>query len=57
MMEILKQNITADKKGLYHSLALHCGVNRVGKSINDYFDAAFCLLKDKVRIDGNMISV
>lgn len=57
MMDILKQNITADKNGLYRSLALQCGVNRVGKSISEYFDTALGLLKDKVSIDGDMISI
>lgn len=57
MLEILKQNVTADKSGLYRSLALQCGVNRVGKAFTEYLDAALELLSDYVNIDGEMLSM
>lgn len=57
MFEILKQNITADKSGLYRSLAAQCGVARVGKAINEAMDAELNVLADKVSISGEMISV
>ncbi len=57
MFEILKQNITADKSGLYRSLAAQCGVARVGKAINEAMDVALNVLADKVSISGEMISV
>ena len=56
MLEILKQNVTADKNGLYRSLALQCGVNRLSKTISEYFDLALCLLRNSVVIEGDQIS-
>lgn len=41
MFEILKQNVTADKNGLYHSLAAQCGVARVGKTIQSAYNAFY----------------
>ena len=57
MFEILKQNVTADKSGLYRSLAAQCGVTRVGKAINEAMDAALSILADKVSVSGEAISV
>ena len=59
MFEILKQNVTADRNGLYRSLATQCGVARVGKAINEAMDAALnVLVRDKsVVIDGDRISL
>ena len=57
MLEILKQNVTADKNGLYRSLALQCGVNRLSKTISEYFDLALCLLRNSVVIEGDQISL
>ena len=57
MLEILKQNVTADKSGLYRSLALQCGVNRVGKAISETLDSALHTLEDYIVIDGDQISL
>lgn len=57
MFEILKQNVTADKSGLYRSLAAQCGVTRVGKAINEAMDAALNVLSDRIIIDGEQISI
>lgn len=57
MFEILKQNVTADKSGLYRSLAAQCGVTRVGKAINEAMDTALSILADKVSVSGEAISV
>jgi len=57
MLEILKQNVTVDKSGLYRSLALQCGVNRVGKAITEYFDAALQTFEDSIVIDGDQLSL
>ena len=57
MLEILNQNVSADKNGLYRSLAMQCGVSRVGKAVNESMDAALEILKDRVNIDGDMISI
>ena len=57
MFAILKQNVTADKSGLYRAMAKQCGVARVGKSINEVMDSALDILKDRVIIDGEQISI
>src|SRR5699024_6795404 len=44
MLEILQQNISADKSGLFRSIAQQCGVNRVGKNINEYLEQALAIL-------------
>ncbi len=57
MFEILKQNVTADKSGLYRSLAAQCGVARVGKAVNEAMDAALNILNDRIVVDGEQISI
>ena len=57
MYEILKQNVTVDKNGLYRSLAAQCGVVRVGKAINEAMDSALDVLKDRIIFDGEQISI
>ena len=57
MFEILKQNVTADKSGLYRSLAAQCGVTRVGKAINEAMDAALNVLSDRIIVDGEQVSI
>ena len=55
MLEIIKQNVTVDKKGLYRSLALQCGVNRVGKAISEHFDVALHLLDNMITVEDEQI--
>lgn len=57
MLEILKQNVSADKNGLYHSLAVQCGVTRVGKAINEAMDSALHILDNSISIDGEQITL
>ena len=59
MYAILKQNVSADKSGLYHSLARQCGVTRVGKAIYEVMDAALALLEkeNRVVVDGEMVTI
>lgn len=57
MFSILKHNVTADKSGLYHSLAAHCGVARVGSAINEAMDSALDLLKQHIIMDGEQLSL
>ena len=47
MMEILRQNVTADKDGLYNALAKQCGLTRAGKAAAQRFDEAFKLWKTR----------
>ena len=59
MLEILKQNMTADKNGLYRSMAKQCGVSRLNKTVNACMDSALNILKNKnyIIIDGEQISL
>lgn len=56
MLEILKQNVTADRTGLYRSLAAQCGITRLGRAVTGAMDAALHLLRDRVEIDGEKVS-
>lgn len=57
MLQILKQNVTVDRNGLYRSLAAQCGVFRIGRAINEAMDNALELLKDCIILDGEQISI
>ena len=57
MLEILKQNVTATRSGLYRSLAAQCGLTRLGKSINEMLDAALALLGESIIIEGDQIAL
>lgn len=57
LLEILKQNVTVDRNGLYRSLATQCGVSRVGKAITDAMDSALHILDDRIIISGEQISL
>ena len=57
MLEILKQNVTVDKSGLYRSFAAQCGVARVGRAINESLDTALHVIENQIVIDGDQISL
>ena len=57
MLEILKQNVTADKNGLYRSLVSQCGINRVVKQSMKYWIPHCAFLKDTIDIDGDQLSL
>ena len=57
MLEILHQNITVEKSGLFKLIALQCGITRVGKAVNEALENALVLLHDQVIIDGDQVSI
>ena len=57
MFEILKQNVSVSKNGLYHALAEQCEVSRIGAAITEVLDSALELLKDRIAINGDQISI
>ena len=57
IFEILRQNVSADKSGLYRTVALQCGFSRVGKTACEALDNALRLLEDRVVEDGERISL
>lgn len=57
MMVIIKHNISLEKQGLYHTIANLCGTKRIGNAINERLDKALRLLSDRIRIDGDIITL
>ena len=57
IFEILRQNVSADKSGLYRTVALQCGFSRVGKTACEALDNALRLLENRVVEDGERISL
>lgn len=57
ILEILKNNVSAEKSGVYRSLANQCGFDRVGNASYDHFDEALKLLRQQVRCNGEMLSL
>lgn len=57
MLDILKNNRTADKNELYHLLARQCGITRIAKTVKEAMDSAFCTLDNVVITKGEQISL
>lgn len=57
ILGILKQNISADKNGVYNELARQCGISRAGSAVTEMFDKALELLGDKVTVEGDMLKI
>ena len=55
MLEILRCKGATDKKDLYRTLALQCGVHRLGKEISKILDKVLDILKDYVIINGEQL--
>jgi SOS response regulatory protein OraA/RecX len=57
MYEIIKQNISVDKDGLFLTIAKLLGFNRTGKAINERFEGALNLLSKHIEYNGQTISI
>ncbi len=59
MMELIKQNVTADKDGLYKAIVNKLGFSRVGEGINEKMDEAlnYLVLNGKVVCENNIVSL
>lgn len=57
MLEIIKQNMTVDRNGLYCSIAAKCGITRLSKTNIEILDTALSLLGDSIAIDDERISL
>ena len=57
LLEIVRQNTRVEKTGLYQTLARQCGVSRAGKSMAESFDAALACLGDRVRVEGETVTL
>ncbi len=54
---ILKQNVSAEKEGLYKALATQLGFARMGDAMYERFDEALRLLRNKVVVENGLISL
>lgn len=57
LLTLLKHNISAEKDSLFKLLAQQLGFSRVGDAISSRFEKALLLLKDKINIDGEVVSI
>ncbi len=57
LKEILKQNVSAEKQGLYRLLTQHLGFSRIGDAILERMDSALRLIYNDIEINGEMISL
>ena len=57
LREILRQNVTAEKQGLFKLITQLLGFSRMGDAINDRLESALFLLADETDTDGGMISL
>ena len=57
ILAILRQEGVTDKKDLYRTLALQCGVHRLGKEISRILDNSLCLIEDSVVISGDELAL
>jgi len=57
MYEIIKQNVTLERSGLFMMISNQLGFSRYGSVAAQRFEQALELLEDKVDVDGKMISI
>lgn len=57
LKEILKQNVTAEKMGLFRLLAQQLGFSRMGDGILVQMEKALKLLSNDIETNGEMLSL
>ena len=57
LRELLRQNISAEKMGLFRLLTQQFGFSRMGDAILTKLESALKLLKNEIAVDGDMISL
>lgn len=57
LKELLKQNVSAEKMGLFKLLVHHLGFSRMGDAILARLEEALRLLEDEIEINGDVISL
>lgn len=55
MLELLKQNGSAEISGLFHSITQHLGFCRMGPSITERLEEVLKSIQSKVRIEGDSV--
>ena len=54
---LLKQNVTAEKTGLFKLLAAQLGFARIGEAMSAQFENALNAMKNEIEINGEMLSL
>ena len=57
LQELLKQNVTAEKSGLFKLLVEQLGFSRIGDAVSVRLEQALKLLEKDVEIDGDTLSL
>jgi hypothetical protein len=57
LREMLRQNVSAEKSGLFLLLAQSLGFTRVGDAMQERFDAALRTLDGEIEINDGMLSL
>ena len=57
MKEILKQNITVEKSGLFRLLVQQLGFSRMGDAILEHFEDALHSISKEIDINGDVLSL
>lgn len=57
LKEILKQNVTAEKMGLFRLLAQQLGFSRMGDAILAQMESALKLISKDIETNGEMLSL
>lgn len=55
--EVLKENVTVEKSGLFRLLAQRLGFNRIGDAIIDRLEDALYLIFDEIEFSGDTLSL
>jgi len=57
LKEIIRQNISITKDGLFHAIVKHLGFSRIGDNIQARLDEALKSIKNEIETDGDMLSL
>ena len=57
MKEILKQNISVEKSGLFRLLVNQLGFARMGDATLDYLEDALTLIAKEIEFNGDILSL
>ena len=57
MREVLKQNFTVEKEGLFHLIVEKLGFNRMGDAITSRLEESLRSISKEIDIDGNTLSL
>lgn len=55
--EVLRENVTAEKSGLFRLLAQRLGFSRIGDAIIDRLEDALYLISDEIEFNGDTLSL